>query len=297
MIGSPVNITDVWMLMQDISLPLVIQKRLKNIITPAFVAKYSTEITALSDADTASDTWKKLDDYFFVNEPDGMQLLGVYLLAACMTKSKYESAGVPDSIFIDTMKCFPRYLQDEYQRTGRWAFTRGFWTWRHLCCRMFRLGTLEFEYVLIKSNDLRPDNIFPESPVLFVHIPSDARLADEDLQQSYQMSEDFFAKTSASFCPAGPPQATLCNTWLLSPALQTLLQPSSGIRRFSIDYKIYAIDPEDDSFYLWLYHGQKPPQPLPQETSLQRMVYEHLQKGGNIGSARGIWTPLSVKSI
>ncbi|HML46580.1 MAG TPA: hypothetical protein PKE04_07500 [Clostridia bacterium] len=58
--------------------------------------------------------------------------------------------------------------------------------------------------------------------------------------------------------------------------------------RFGDDYDIYADDPEDESFYRWLFAGKRPPEPLPQGTSLQRIVSAHLDQGGKIGSGCGI---------
>lgn len=290
MIG--ISVTDVLSLMQEISLQPVIQKQLHPILTSAFLIENSIVTAGLIDSSTSSDTWKSLEDRLALDDPEGMQLLAVYMLAACMVRTRYRAAGVSESIFTDTMKCFPRYLQNEYDRTGKWAFTRGFWTWRHLSCQMFRLGVLEYEYVMLKPDALMPENMEAGDPVLYVHIPSDAKLSQEELQFSYNMAEKFFKGIGVTFCVAGAPKAMLCNTWLLSPMLQDLLHPFSGIRRFAEDYMVYASEPDDDSFYLWLYQGKKPPQELPLKTSLQRIVYDHLQKGGKIGAAHGcrkIW--------
>ena len=39
-----------------------------------------------------------------------------------------------------------RFLLEAKARSGQFIFDRAFWGWRHLSCRLFRVGTLEFEY-------------------------------------------------------------------------------------------------------------------------------------------------------
>lgn len=262
--------------------------RLAEVLTPTLLDTHAADCAALTEPSTAANTWKALVATLGDGDPDGMKLLGLYLAAACITREKYREAGISDTIFLETMDCFSRFLQETYDRTGAWAFDRGFWAWRQLCCLLFRLGTLEFEYRLAPENEQMPDWIAPGTPILNVHIPSNAVLTGEALKASYQHSNAFFAAEGRTFCHDGPPVATLCHTWLLSQPLRSLLPPTSGIRRFGDDYEIYANDPADESFYLWLFHGKKPPDPLPQNTSLQRTVHAFLEKGGKIGAGLGV---------
>ena len=39
-----------------------------------------------------------------------------------------------------------RFLLEAKARSGQFIFDCAFWGWRHLACRLFRVGTLEFEY-------------------------------------------------------------------------------------------------------------------------------------------------------
>lgn len=210
-------------------------------------------------------------------EDGGMAHLAAALAGACHTRRLYRKNGVPEDVYFATMGCFARFLRETREITGKWAFDRGFWTWRQTGGRLFRLGTLEFEYL-------------PEGRALSVHIPSDAVLSREELDRSYGHAERFFAGEGRAFCCQGPPMETRCSSWLLAPALRELLPEGSGIRRFAGDYTLCAVEEDDREFYRWLFRCE-PPLPaedLPEDTGLQRRAKAYLAAGGKIGSARGV---------
>lgn len=287
MFSCTMNASSTLALAREIDLHPSVRERIAEALTPSFLDEHAAACIRLTESGSASDAWKALETALAGTDPNGMRLLALYLSAACVTREKYREAGVSDHVFIDTMGCFSRFLRDEIARNGAYGFSRGFWAWRQLSLRLFRLGTLEFEYYLAKENEPLPPGIAPGMPMLSVHIPSDARLKDGDLRDSYRQAGEFFAGIGARFCPQGAPQAMFCHTWLLSRALRGLLPAQSGILRFGSDYEIYADDLADESFYTWLFACKKPPEPLPVETSLQRAVCAHLEKGGIIGAAYG----------
>lgn len=275
-------------LAQELGLSARAQERLVQTATPTLLETYAVQCEALTNPDSAPQAWKDLDAHLSGQDPDGMKLLALYLTAACRTREKYSSLGIPDEIFRDTMGCFALFLRKTEACSGRLVFDRGFWAWRHLACRLFRLGTLEFEYRAAEDGEPLAPGLAPQSPILSVHIPIDARLSDAALRDSYEQADRFFSLHGAALCRIGRPSAVLCGTWLLSPALCALLPKDSGILRFSRDYEIYATDPDNESFYYWLFNGRKPPEPLPRQTSLQRVVAAYLEQGGHIGSGYGI---------
>jgi hypothetical protein len=187
------------------------------------------------------------------------------------------------------MGCFRRFLTETHGSSGKWAFDRGFWTWRQTGCLLFRLGTLEFEYCGPGNGERRPEGL-ADAPVLNVHIPSDTVLTREELDRSYDWAERFFAGEGRTFCRYGAPRAVLCGTWLLAPALAELLPDGSGIRRFAGDFRLYRVEEDAADFYTWLFGRGKavPVEALPERTSLQRRVKARLAAGGKIGAACGI---------
>ena len=246
-------------------------------------------LTAVSTQDAAGAAWQSAMLHLPAWEADGgMAQLAVVLAAACETRRTYRQAGISDGIFLDTMGCLPRFLRETKVLTGRWAFDRGFWTWRQTGGVLFRLGELEYEYAPAEQGPC--PRIQPGDPALHVHIPSDAVLTRERLDASYARAWRFFSAEGAPFCENGPPRAMVCSSWLLAPALDGLLPEDSGIRRFAGDYDRLRVREDDTSFYRWLFRRLDPVplEELPENTGLQRAVKAHLAAGGTIGATWGV---------
>lgn len=242
----------------------------------------------LASPETAEGAWAEITARLPAWEEDrGMAQLAAALAGACRTRLAYREWGIADDIFLDTMGCFRRFLTETHGSSGKWAFDRGFWTWRQTGCLLFRLGTLEFEYAAAGA---APAGLSPEDMVLHVHIPSDATLTREALDGSYAQARRFFAGEGAAFCKNGPPRAVLCGSWLLAPALDELLPEESGIRRFAGDYRRFLVREDNTEFYRWLFRkpGPVPAEELPEDTGLQRAAKKRLAAGGRIGMARGL---------
>lgn len=241
--------------------------------------------------DTAAAAMERAEQILAPAEQDGAGSLLILLAAAAGSLPRLRQKGIPEQVLRDTLLCLPRMAGEYRSEFGRWGFDRGFWAWRQVSGCLFRLGTLEFEYRGGQGEVPAPgaDALGSDVPVVYVHIPTDARLEDAALKQSYRMAQDFFSRfpVDTARC-TGRPKAFLCESWLLSPALQSLLAPSSGIRRFAADYRILFVNWEDDNFYHWLFRGEQDLAALPLRTSLQRSVAELLRSGKKIGSACGI---------
>lgn len=272
---------------QLLLLPAPVMDALKALCPRVPWQTLAPHIKHLSEAQNAQVAQQVLAAQLASIEGDtGFAQLAVHLAAADYTRQHCRTASVDKMIFIETMRCFSRFLIETYTNTGRWIFDRAFWTWRQLSCRLFRLGALEFEYRT--ADEMPPPGLKKGDALLAVHIPSDAQLSEEALSASYAQMCCFFAKEGAAFCTQGAPKAVTCSTWLLAPALQPLLPADSGIRRFASDYMLFAVNEEDNSFYHWLFGGVAPLDRLPERTSLQRAVKQHLSQGGKLGSARGM---------
>ncbi len=196
-------------------------------------------------------------------------------------ESRLEGAwkGLPERIWTDTMKCFPRFIGEYRRACGKDGFDRGFWTTRQIRARLFRIGELEYE-----MTD-EPD----AGKILSLHIPSDCRLEPERLNDSVREARAFFAEYFPEY--AGAPMA--CESWLLSPALEELLPPQSRILAFRRAFDLTETDPEDDSAVEWVFHiaaeqrkGLRA-ETLPEDTSLQRGMKRMLLAGRKPGAARG----------
>ena len=54
---------------------------------------------------------------------------------------------LPEDVWLDTMKCFSRFVGEHRNSYGWEGFDRGFWTVRQVRASLFRLGELEYEMV------------------------------------------------------------------------------------------------------------------------------------------------------
>lgn len=220
-------------------------------------------------------------------------LAGVCVMAAAMYEGakRLHALGIPRKVLFDTVCCLHRMAGEYRQEFGRLGFDRCFWIWRQACGRILRLGTLEYEYLLLDEWHAAETGLAPGTPVLSVHIPSGADLSREALDESYQQARTLYAEHPELCPPHGKaPEAIFCGSWLLCPTLRTLLKENSGIRRFAEDYELRHVVEKSNGFYHFLFWTSEETgiADLPENTSLQRAVKTHLLAGGSIGSASGL---------
>lgn len=191
-------------------------------------------------------------------DPDGIGELAGHLQAAL---NAYETYPFSDDIFIDTMKCFTRFVREHLESYGRYGFDRGFWTVRQVSGVLFRLGELEYETV---------------EDTIHLHIPSDAVLESARLRESWEAARSLLGD--------GP---MVCHSWLLSPDLPGLLPPDSRILAFQRNFAVHSPEP-DDSFRQWVFKNPGlPDEALPEDTRLQRSLKAFVLAGNTFHAARG----------
>ena len=262
-------------LYEKIGLQEEVRGRLRELERTFPMAEYETELNALTDPDAAEGTMEKLLDRLG-EDPGHMRMLLCYLEAACRVYAKYRAAGMEDEVFFDTMKTFPRFLEECRRKTGRYDYDRVWWNWRQVSMRLFRLGELEYE----PGQD-------GQRKVMAVHIPSDARFDAASVDASLRTARAFFAR----FMPEWADCTYSCCSWLLSPMLRELLGPDSNILRFQSRFEIVRVDEDDRGFLQWIYDvpdvNNVDVSDLPEDTSLRRAVKEALLHGKSIGAAVG----------
>jgi len=203
-------------------------------------------------------------------DPLGMKMLTCTLLCALQTRTLYAQKGMDDTIFLATMDCFPRFVREHMDSFGTYGFDRDFWTVRQLSCVLFRIGLLEYE--------LDGDNVS-------VHIPGGAHLIPEEIDASVEDARIFLAR----FFPQWKDAPMCCHSWLLSPQLPSLLRESSNIIRFQNRFRITPESAQTSDFLEWIYKNKTIPYAdLPENTSLQKLLKQHLLQGGTFVEGRGI---------
>ena len=204
----------------------------------------------------------------------GYKMLSAMLEAALISYVEYVRRGIPEEIYLSTMGCFPRFVREHMESFGKYGFDRWWWTGRQTSLRLFRIGTLEYE---LGANDA--------DKWISVHIPSDADLSDDAVDNSLISARAFLKKYFPDYGSA----EFHCHSWLLSPALGELLPATSRINRFRSRFELLGLEENDDGFKLWVFKDQSLPiEALPENTSLQRAMKAHLLRGGKVGAGRGI---------
>lgn len=254
-------------LLNELKLPEAAVRRLERLEDLARIHKDLIEgLTRTADAESSYKALEKVLD------GDDMAMLACQLHAACLTRGYYREKGIADRVFLDTMGCFSRFLRETEHRTGKLCFDRGWWSYRQLSMRLFRIGQLEYELVA-------------EPLVISLHIPSDALLTAEAVDASLAEARVFLRDhfPAYAYAPIG------CESWLLSPSLRPYLGPDSRIRALQDRFEVTHADPEPKDVWEWLFRvpEETPVGELPEGTSLQRSVKQHLLAGGSIGVARG----------
>lgn len=275
---------------EEIGMPQTVCGQLARLWREEDLSAYADAFAAQLSPDTAQGGVDALNQSVTGRADGWLRILCVQLAAALHNKKRiYDGPGIAHTVFIDTMKCFSRFVREHKESYGDYGFDRAFWAWRQINGRLFRLGALEFEMARLSklglSQRVPPVADDPESPILSVHIPSDADLSRAALDDSYDQAEAFFAR----FYPDFAYTVIGCASWLLSPGLSTLLPPTSGILRFQSDYRILLEHPDSDDATIWVFKRKyESLADLPENTSLQRRAKALMLGGGHVGSAAGI---------
>ena len=205
-------------------------------------------------------------------DTDGADRLIHQLMTASDSRRWGEWKDIPEEIWLDTMKCFPRFISEHRRSYGRDGFDRYGWTVRQIGAKLFRIGELEYE--LVAGETGRQE--------IGLHIPS----LNESLRKADAFLREYF--------PGWADAPRTCESWLLSPVLKDLLPPSSRILGFQNAFDLTGMEPEDDSALEWVFHiaeGQRPftdYTSLPEDTSLQRNMKALLLRGRKPGAASGV---------
>ncbi|MEJ7839483.1 MAG: acyltransferase domain-containing protein [Thermomicrobiales bacterium] len=169
------------------------------------------------------------------------------------------------------------------------------WLSEHFTGRLFQLGRLQFDRSAIgrtTSAELRSGGIpiGRGEPVLGVHIPDYCGPFPPSLcDESFAMAAEFFPR----HFPNERADVVTCHSWLLDRQLADYLAPKSNIlafqRRFTINHR--NVSPQDEDFFLSVFQSDPSNiDRLPQDTTLQRAIVEHVRAGkhwyGGVGWCR-----------
>lgn len=235
-------------------------------------AQADKQLRRFRDYDSMSDAVAGLQA-LLGDDPDHIKILTCMLKVSADVYEIYRSKGIGDRIYYDTMKCYPRFIDETYKITGRRCFDRYWWTVRQAGCHLFRIGTLEYEMKYIGGET-----------VIGIHIPSDADLSPPAVDGSLHCAKSFFAEHYPELSNA----EYRCHSWLLDRQLEGMLEKGSNILRFQNRFEIFDEGEIGTDHLRWVFHTASTDlTALPENTSLQWKMKEHLLSGGIIRNAYG----------
>lgn len=216
-----------------------------------------------------------------LKEPDfRVRFLYYFSRMACETYARYQERGIDDQVYWDTFYDLTLWCGNCYQEFGEYGINEYRWFFRHIECRIWRLGRLEFEETEIGPEEL---GVAPEGqgkiPVWNIHIPQGEKLDPDSVRASLEQA----------FQRWGKQIPYVCDSWLLYPGLADILPADSNIIRFQKLFRILRTDPdareaEPRIFGQILEHAGD----YPEDTFLQKKAKEYLLEGKRLGSGMGI---------
>lgn len=213
--------------------------------------------------------------------------LFLYIYMLDRTYQCYQSKGISDDVFFETLKTFAWACNQCYSKTGIYGInqvTYRAWYRRHLNSTIFRLGRLEFEIIgSLYDYNLDGHQIHKGDTCMYVHIPGGTPLDFEECEATYEIARDFFKKHFAF-----DPVIFYCGSWLLHPWLTEDLPATSRIVKFQQQFQLADIVQDEVVIRNWLFdHSDAPFDELPVKTSLHKAAVHRLKNGLPIGYARG----------
>lgn len=207
------------------------------------------------------------------DDPLGIGMLRCMLRCALDARAEYDRLSLPEKVYFDTMACFSRFVREHKESYGVYGFDRAFWTVRQVSCKLFRIGQLEYELV---------------DGAVSLHIPTDVRLEQDLLRQSWTQAKAILDRTFPEYKTA----PYICRSWLLSTSLAHLLPETSRILTFQRSFAITPLDAPCRGVIQWVFKNPKlQPEDYPEGTSLQRKLKAYLLAGNCFQDARGVLSP------
>lgn len=208
------------------------------------------------------------------DDGDHIKMLACMLSAAAESYSEYYLPhGISEEIYIDTMRAFPRYLEESRRVNERYVFEHAWWTVRTVGGAIFRIGSLEYEMK-------RPKGV----PCIDIHIPTATDLSPAACDDSISAAKKFFGRHFPEFSACD----YYCRSWLMANELPCLLSPGSNILAFRSRFEIVSSG-VPNLFFTEMIFGTRSRDfaSFPEDTSLQRALKRHILSGGVLGAPTG----------
>jgi hypothetical protein len=201
----------------------------------------------------------------------------VYLTTLEDVRRFHQSRGVSDDVSWATLADLGRQMALHRQIRGVGGVHARPWLTRHFRGVIYRLGRLQFNMFPFRGA-VHSSPLQDGEWVLGVHIPETGPLTPTACDDSIRRAAEFFAL----HFPEHQWRHAICTSWLLDRQLVEYLPPDSNIIRFGQRFSLVG-DPiaGDEAVLEFVFHreGDVRLADLPQRTSLERAVVDHLRSG------------------
>lgn len=230
-------------------------------------------------------------DFSCLNRKNDLMKLAVTLKTAEYTKLKYQSLGIPEKIFFDTMGDIEIWCENN----GNRGLKNIDWIKNHLNCELFRLGRLQFQFFKCNSR-LIDYSLFPfdyGEDVIFIHIPQGEKLIYSDCLASVRQAVEFFDE----YFPDYNFRYFFCESWLLYGENYQFMDASSNIMQFSSMFDIPVSKPIQFQAIERIFGKRKVNKKnYPENTTLQKNAKEFILGGNKLGIGIGYIDKLEFMS-
>ena len=209
-----------------------------------------------------------------------MAFLYYYCRMAMEIYEVYQERKIDLQIYWDTFYDLTLWCENCYNTYGEYGIGEYDWFFRHIECKIFRIGRLEFEQLnspwKVQSEAI---TVNKGDHIISIHIPQGEKLEMQAVIASLKQGKDFWK------CP----MVYLCHSWLLYPGLKHVLQKSSNILQFQNLFQIVQTDyTEREAEGRIFGEVQEDVTKYSEKTSLQKSAKRYLLSGKKLGNGLGI---------
>lgn len=205
-------------------------------------------------------------------------ILPIFVLAhlADFTLNINDKKGIPKEITVNTLKDVNIWIDNYKLRYNKLGLEHFDWLKNHYTGNLFRLGRLQFK--IVPSPVMVPSGEY----VIETHIPQDEPLNINDCIFAFESAKEFFGK----YFPEKKPECFTCNSWLLNPNLESVLDSESNIVKFMRLWNTVPFKSDGSAQAIQRVFGfefeKTNIENAPEETRLQKNLKKFLLSGGNM---------------
>lgn len=238
--------------------------------------------------------WQPLPDH--LGTPGRLFYIYVYLSMLPVIRQWHQEHHIPDDISWKTLADLGEHIAITRRMSGYAGLDAPGWPTLHFRGLLYWTGRLQFgrwqfspdwqEVDDTDSNALLGPKPEPGTLALDMHIPeSGGSITPEACSASLEQAKTFFAR----YFPDETYRFARCSSWLLDPQLAEYLPATSNIVRFQRLFHLVPGSRDGDRAVLKFVFRRFSPDldDLPQRTTLERAIVEHLRAGRHWQSREG----------